>query len=143
MADSTNSRITIADAPTAIMEIIADVEKYPEWISGIEDVTVLDRDQEGRPLSATFVGNLGMVKDSYTLGYDWSDSEVSWHLEKGEKLTAMDGRYSCSENADGTTDVVYELSVDLAIPVVGMLRRRGEKVIVDSALKGLKRRVEG
>ncbi len=125
------------------MDVIADLEQYPAWISGLEAVTVLDRDDQGRPLSATFIGNLGMVRDSYTLAYDWSDTEVAWHLTQGDKLTAMNGRYTCDDNGNGTTDVQYELAVELAIPVVGMLRRRGEKVIVDSALKGLKRRVEG
>jgi hypothetical protein len=43
--------------------------------------------------------------------------------------------------ADGTS-VTYALSVDLAIPIIGMLRRKAEKVIIDTALKGLKRRVE-
>lgn len=125
------------------MAVIADVERYPEWIAGLEGVTVNEQDVEGRPLSATFIGNLGMVKDTYTLGYEWGDIDVSWHLTEGDKLTGMDGRYICTELEDGTTEVEYQLAVELAIPVVGMLRRRGEKVIVDSALKGLKRRVEG
>jgi len=42
----------------------------------------------------------------------------------------------------GTTTVTYSLAVDLNIPMIGMLRRKAEKVIIDTALKGLKRRVE-
>ena len=30
----------------------------------------------------------------------------------------------------------------IAIPMIGMLRRKAEKVIIDTALKGLKKRVE-
>ena len=40
---------------------------------------------------------------------------------------------------DGAWDVVV---VDLSIPMIGMLRRKAEKVIIDTALKGLKKRVE-
>ena len=40
------------------------------------------------------------------------------------------------------TDVTYRLMVDLKIPILGMLRRKAEKVIIDTALKGLKKRVE-
>jgi hypothetical protein len=38
--------------------------------------------------------------------------------------------------------VTYGLSVDLAIPMIGMIKRTAEKVILDTALKELKRRVE-
>lgn len=141
--DTTHSSIVIrSDIPT-IMETIADVEAYPEWIGGLDQVQALTVDDQNRPLTAKFDGNMGMVKDSYTLGYEWGDEEVSWHLIEGDKLTGLDGYYGCTELEDGTVEVEYRLTVGLAIPVVGMLRRRGEKVIVDAALKGLKQRVEG
>jgi hypothetical protein len=37
---------------------------------------------------------------------------------------------------------VYTLSVDLGIPLLGSLRRKAERVVMDTALKELKRRVE-
>jgi hypothetical protein len=40
------------------------------------------------------------------------------------------------------TKVTYTLAVQLAIPLLGLLRRKAEKVIMDTALKELKRRVE-
>jgi ribosome-associated toxin RatA of RatAB toxin-antitoxin module len=125
------------------MGTIADVEAYPQWISGLDGAEAHGLDDDGRPLSATFHGNLGLVKDSYTVDYDWSDTEVSWWLTKGEAIKDLHGTYTCTDQGDGTTLVEYRLDVELAIPVVSMLRRRGEKMIVDSALKGLKRRVEG
>ncbi len=123
------------------MDIIADVEAYSEWIPGIEAAVAHDV-TGGRPAAATFTGNLGLVRDSYTVAYAWQQSEVSWHLTQGDKLHDLAGRYTCVDRGDGTTEVTYWLEVELAIPVVGMLRRRGEKVIVDSALKGLKKRAE-
>jgi ribosome-associated toxin RatA of RatAB toxin-antitoxin module len=141
--DTTHSSITISSDVATIMDVIAHVEAYPEWIMGLDTVRALTTDAKGRPLSARFEGNMGMVKDSYTVGYDWGDAEVTWHLLEGDKLTALDGYYGCTELEDGSVEVEYRLEVGLTIPVVGMLRRRGEKVIVDSALKGLKRRVEG
>ncbi len=125
------------------MDIIADVETYPDWISGVDAASADEVLESGRPASATFHGNLGMIKDSYTVAYDWADTEVSWHLTKGDKLNDLHGTYVCTDLGDGTTEVEYRLAVELAVPIVGMLRRRGEKVIVDSALKGLKRRAEG
>ncbi len=125
------------------MAVIANVEAYPEWVSGLDEVHVLTTGSDGRPATARFSGNMGMMADTYTLGYDWTDAGVAWHLVEGSKMTKLDGSYTCTPVANGATRVEYRLTVGLAIPVVGMLRRRGEKVIVDSALKGLKRRVEG
>ena len=42
----------------------------------------------------------------------------------------------------GGTKVTYDLEVDLKIPMIGMLKRKAEKVIIDTALKELKKRVE-
>ena len=39
--------------------------------------------------------------------------------------------------------LTYELAVDVRIPMIGMVRRKAEKRIIDTALKGLKQRVEG
>ena len=142
MAELTQSSIVIAADPAEIMGIIADVEAYGEWIPGIEKVTAEGVDEYGRPAEATFTGNLGLIKDTYSVAYDWAETEVSWHLTKGEMLHDLHGTYTCTDLGDGTTEVEYRLAVELAVPVIGMLRRRGEKVIVDSALKGLKRRAE-
>ncbi len=66
---------------------------------------------------------------------------MSWTLVKGQMQRAQDGSYALAPVPSGTT-VTYALSVDLSIPMIGMLRRKAEKVIIDTALKGLKRRVE-
>ena len=43
---------------------------------------------------------------------------------------------------NGSTDVTYRLALDVSIPLIGMLKRKGEKILIDTALKGLKKRVE-
>jgi hypothetical protein len=43
---------------------------------------------------------------------------------------------------DGGTTVTYTLEVELSIAMLGMFRRKAEKMIMDTALKQLKRRVE-
>ena len=85
------------------------------------------------------------IRDQYDLGYDWDgDRSVSWHLvERGSMLTSMDGSYELEPVGDDSTRVTYQLSVDVSIPMLGMLKRKAEKVIIDTALKGLKRHVEG
>ncbi len=144
MADQTASSIVI-DAPAdRIMAVIADLPAYPQWSDGIASVTVLSvYEDDNRPADARFVLDSGAIKDTYELEYDWDgDTKVTWTLTKGDMLTAMDGTYELAPNGDGTTTVHYRLSVDVKIPMIGMIKRKAEKVIVDTALKGLKKRVE-
>lgn len=144
MADQTESSIVIDAPPARVIEVIADLSSYPEWSDGITSVTVLAvYEDDNRPADARFVLSSGAIKDTYELEYDWQgDSRVTWTLTKGDMLTAMDGAYELTDNGNGTTTVHYRLSVDVKIPMIGMIKRKAEKVIVDTALKGLKKRVE-
>lgn len=144
MADQTESSIVINASPAAVMAVIADLPAYPEWSDGIKEVIVLTAfEDDNRPADARFRLDSGVIKDVYELEYDWDgDRRVTWTLTKGDMLTAMDGVYELADNGDGTTTVQYRLSVDVKIPMIGMIKRKAEKVIVDTALKGLKKRVE-
>jgi ribosome-associated toxin RatA of RatAB toxin-antitoxin module len=146
MADRTESSITIAAEPGAVMDVIADLEAYPEWSNDVKEVEVLTvYEESGRPAEARFVIDSGAFKDDYTLEYEWDgDQHVSWVMAApGSLLRAMDGAYVLTGQGDGSTEVVYQLAVDVKIPMLGMIKRKAEKVIVDTALKGLKARVEG
>ncbi|MDQ1247194.1 MAG: hypothetical protein QG597_1564 [Actinomycetota bacterium] len=143
MADSTEAEITI-NAPAAdIMDVIADLEKYPEWSDGVKTIEVLTSFEDGRPKTARWTVDAGIIKDVYDLEYEWNGNHsVSWHLTQGSMLKLDDGTYTLDE-VGGVTKVSYELKVDLSIPMLGMMKRKAEKSIVDTALKGLKKRVEG
>lgn len=143
MADATTSSITIAAPPDAVMAVISDFPAYPEWAEQVKTVEVLGSDGEGRAERVRFTMDAGPIKDSYTLDYTWAPDgrSVSWVLVKGQIQKAQKGSYALADGKSGTT-VTYSLAVDLNIPMIGMLRRKAEKVIIDTALKGLKRRVE-
>ena len=144
MAEATSSSITIAAPPERVMAVIADFAAYPEWAEQINAVEVLAPGSAGRAERVRFTMDAGAIKDSYTLDYTWAPDgrSVSWTLVKGQIQKAQDGSYALAGKGDSTT-VTYSLAVDLNIPMIGMLRRKAEKVIIDTALKGLKRRVEG
>jgi hypothetical protein len=143
MAASTSSRIVIAAPCAAVMTVIADFPAYPQWASAVRAAEVLGQDDGGRASQVRFTLDAGVVKDTYVLGYDWDgDAAVRWHLaEPGSVISAMDGGYLLADQS-GATETTYELSVDIRIPMPGLLKRRAEKTIIDTALKGLKNRVE-
>jgi len=124
------------------MAVIADFAAYPQWASGVRAAEVLDQ-EDGRAGRVRFTLDAGPVKDTYVLGYDWDgDAAVRWHLaEAGSVVSGMDGGYLLADTGGGT-ETTYELSVDVRIPMPGLLKRRAEKTIIDTALKGLKNRVE-
>ena len=143
MADEASSSITIAASPGDIMTVIADLGAYPDWSTGIKSAQVEESTAEGRPARATFVLDAGVIKDTYTLAYDWSgDDRVDWHLVGGgTMLKSQQGSYTLTPDGGGT-EVTYRLTVELKVPMLGMFKRKAEKVIIDTALKGLKKRVE-
>ncbi len=151
MADQTTSTIVIAATPHDIMSVIADVARYPEWTPGVGSVEVLsvvddaDADHHERVAEARFAINQAGISDEHVYVYDWSGNDaVSWYLrEPGSMVKRLNGTYACTDQGDGTTEVSYSLSVDVAIPMLGLMKRKAEKVITDTALKGLKKRVEG
>ena len=144
MAEQTHGSIDIAASPAQVMAVIADLPAYPQWSDGLTKVEVISiYEDDGLPADARFYLDSGPIKDVYELEYDWDgDHKVSWTLTKGDLLTAMDGSYELTDRGSGTTTVDYRLSVDVKIPMIGMLKRKAERRIVDTALKGLKERVE-
>lgn len=142
MAERTSSCIHIAADAARVMAVIADFASYPDWATGVKAAQVLAQGAGGRADRVRFDLNAPPIKDTYTLDYTWrDDTEVRWSLVEASVLEAMDGAYVLRDDGHGT-DVTYQLAVDVAIPMIGLLKRKAEKVVIDAALKGLKQRVE-
>ncbi|MBV6725743.1 SRPBCC family protein [Nocardioides daeguensis] len=148
MAEQTSSSIVV-DAPAAdVMAVIADFAAYPQWAKGVTVAEVRssydagDPTQAGRAREVFFALDVSPIKDEYTLSYVWDgDRQVTWTLVEGKMLKALEGAYVLRETG-GSTEVTYRLALDVSIPLIGMLKRKGEKILIDTALKGLKKRVE-
>ncbi len=146
MADRTESSIVIDAPPGEVLDVIADFEAYPEWAGEVKAVRVLAEEGDGWADQVEFTLDAGAIKDTYVLDYEWDVVEdgtgvVSWALVSAQVLKAMDGSYTLAAQGAGTK-VTYRLAVDVRIPMIGLLKRKAEKVIVDTALKELKKRVE-
>lgn len=141
MSDQASSSITIDATPAEVMAVISDFAAYPQWAGFIKTAEVLSTGADGRPDKATFVVDAGVMKADYTLAYTYDgDEKVSWTLESGS-LKENNGSYTLRPEGD-KTHVTYELTIDAGIPMLGMFKRKAEKVIMDTALKELKKRVE-
>jgi uncharacterized membrane protein len=143
MADQSTQSITVEAPAAEIMAVIADFPAYPEWVAAAKKVEVIEDGPDGRARQVHFVLDAGAVKDDYVLEYTWDgDRKVSWNRVTGKMQKRQEGSYTLEES-DGRTEVTYRITIDLSIPMLGMIKRKAEKVILDTALKELKKRVEG
>lgn len=142
MAEQSTQSITV-DAPASeVMAVIADFPAYPQWVSAAKTVEVLETGEDGRARQVHFVIDAGAIRDDYVLDYTWDDDrKVSWSLVRGQMMKRQEGSYTLAETG-GSTEVTYAIAIDLSVPMLGMIKRKAEKVILDTALKELKKRVE-
>jgi uncharacterized membrane protein len=142
MADQSTQSIVIDAPSSAIMAVIADFPAYPQWAASVKSAEVISAGPDGRAEQVRFLLDAGIVKDDYVLAYEWTgDERVDWHLVRGQMQKSQRGSYLLVPRG-ASTEVTYHLAVDLAIPMLGMFKRKAEKVIMDTALKELKKRVE-
>ena len=145
MAEQATERTTIAAPPDVVYATALDIEAYPEWAQDIKEVTIVERDEEERPLRVRFRAAAMGHSARYVLKYDHSGAprSMKWVLEQGDIVRRLDGEY-LFEPAAGTggTDVTYHLVVELAVPLPGFIKRRAESKIMTTALDELKRRCE-
>ncbi len=148
MADHSLQReALVVDAPPQVCVAVAsDIERYPEWAPDLKEARVLERDERGRPLRVTFRAAAFGRSTTYTLRYNFSGlpGRIGWVLEEGDLTRTLDGSYTFAEvpGEPESTEVHYELEVDLVMPLPNIVKQRTEKKIIHTALRDLKARVE-
>ena len=146
MANRTESSTQVDAAPRDVLAVIADFDAYPTWADAVKETEVLAKGADGRASRVRFSLDAGAIKDTYVLEYDWDVDDagvgtVSWSLVRATLLKGLTGSYALARTAGGTK-VTYDLEVDLTMPMIGMLKRKAEKHIINTALSELKKRVE-
>lgn len=143
MADQSEQSIVVNAEPAAIMAVIADFASYPLWAGSVKSCDVTEPGADGgRARRVAFTVDAGVFRDKYELEYEWKDdARVDWALVHGQMQKSQQGSYSLEPGVAGTM-VTYRLAVELTMPMLGMLKRKAERLIMDTALKELKKRVE-
>lgn len=143
MSEKSTATVLI-DAPLAdVQEALFSIGAYPEWLSSIKKAEVIESDSSGRVLKAKLSIDAGMMKDRVTLDYDWSaaPSTLSFSMDEADLLTQMDGVYTLKAIDEDTTQVTYELTVAVSLPVPAMMITKAQQQTIDAALKELASRV--
>jgi uncharacterized membrane protein len=138
MADTSVSTVII-DAPLAEVEAaLFAIEAYPDWLTSIKKVDVVERDGD-RVTKAKVSIDAGMMKDRAVLDYDWSAApgSLSFSLDDADLMTQMDGVYTLKAIDADSTQVTYELTVAVSLPVPAMMITKAQQQTIDAALKEL------
>jgi uncharacterized membrane protein len=144
MADSASLTITIGAPLDTCYAVATDFEQYPEWARDVKEAIIRTRDDEGRATQVEFRASALGRSTHYTLAYDYSEApaRLSWSMIRGDIMRAIDGAYSFTATPDGGTEVRYDLSIELVVPLPGFVKRRAEVRILNT-VKELKVRTEG
>jgi uncharacterized membrane protein len=146
MADQATQQMVIDASPQRIWEVLTDFDDYPSWAHDLKSVTVVERDDEGRPRDVAFRAAAMGRSTSYTLRYDYDRAPevLAWRLVKGDITRKLDGSYELRplDDTPGRTEVTYHLAVDLLVPLPGFVKRRAEARIVHTALRQLRSHLE-
>jgi len=126
--------------------VATDFEAYPEWAKDIKEAEVVHRDTDGRAAVVRYRAAAMGRSTTYLLGYDYTAApgRLAWRLLEGDITRRLDGSYDfrALDGDDTVTDVDYELTAELVVPLPGFVKRRAESRIMQTALRDLKARVE-
>ena len=143
MTDHTTQRILVEAPPSAVYDVAADIERYPDWVVDIKSVTIDERDGLGRPLLVTFRTAAFGRSTTYTLEYDYANAPqaLAWRQVEGDLTTLLDGSYAFAAAHEGT-EVTYHLEAGLRVPIPGFIKTRAQGRIQSTALRELTARAE-
>jgi len=143
MPDTASERIRVEAPADRCYDVAVDFESYPEWVRDVREAKILETDDEGRGTKVEFRAAALGKSIRYVLEYDFTEAPgaFSWQFVEGDMLRRLDGTYRFEPDGDSTR-VHYDLAVELAVPLPGLLKRRAAGLIMGSALKELKKQVE-
>lgn len=141
MAVTASTEFDVAAPPSVVMEVLMDIESLPEWSGPHKSAEILTEHEDGTPDTVKVVVNAAGISDEQTLAYTWTDTSCTWDLLEGNQLSRQHGVYTVTET-DGGSHVEFTLEIDLKIKLPGLIVKRGQKMAVETAKKGLTAEVE-
>ncbi len=139
MSQKSTSTVII-EAPLAdVQAALFTIASYPEWLTSIKKVDVMEKDSQDRVTKAKLSIDAGMMKDRVVLDYDWSavPTTLSFSMDEADLLTQMDGSYTLKAVDADSTQVTYELEVAVSMPVPAMMITKAQQQTIDAALREL------
>jgi len=136
MGEQVRGEVAFREPLQTVADVLQTIDAYPQWNSGMLEVTVIERDDVGRVTTAAFVIDIKLTQLRYTLAYSYAVHTVRWQLVDGDLLNQFDGEYRLS-HANGITIVAYAIDVDVALALPRVMKRRAAETLIAQTLTGL------
>ncbi len=135
------------DAPLErVWAVLQDVIAAPEWQGGLDKVTALERDADGRPTLVDSESDIKvrLVESRVRIRYE-EPTRLSWTQEKGD-LKSVEAVWELEDLGDGRTRVSYRFDADpgrvLGLVIRGPVLAATRAILVNRRPGELARRVE-
>lgn len=140
MASAT--RTEVMNAPKdKILSVLTDYESYSEFMDGVSSVNIVSKD--GNVTKAKY--DLNVIKTfSYTLELTESENGLSWTFDNGDIFSVNNGSWDLKDLGDGTTEVTYNIEVEIKIKMMGtgMITKKLVNTSLPSMMKSVEKRAQ-
>jgi ribosome-associated toxin RatA of RatAB toxin-antitoxin module len=125
--------VTVNVAPEQFFDVVADYEKYPEFLPEVKKVSV--ESGPGGVKTVTYTVDIKAKVINYTLKHTAERPNVlRWTMVKGEMMKGNDGSWVIKPGAQaGTTEATYNIDLRLSALVPGFI----ERALAEQQLPGL------
>lgn len=129
-----------------VWAVVEDVKTAPEWQGGLDRLTALEQDAEGRPTLVETENDIKVrrIKAHVRFRYD-GPTRLSWTQEKGD-MKSVEGAWELEDLGNGRTRATYRLDADpgrvLGLVIRGPVEAATRSMFVSGRPGELKRRVE-
>ena len=135
----TQQDVQISVRPQDFFKVIVAYEEYPDFLSDMETVKLLSRNNNTAEVQFT-VNLIKRVTYTLILTEDEPNS-VSWRLKEGP-FKISNGRWTLTETPDGNTHALYDIEVKVAAFVPKSVSSRIVGKTVPALLQSFKARAE-
>jgi uncharacterized protein YndB with AHSA1/START domain len=135
------------DAPLEeVWTIVEDVMSAPDWQGGLDAMSALEHDADGRPTLVETENDIKVrrIKAHVRFSYE-GPTRLSWRQEKGD-MKSVEGAWDLEDLGDGRTRATYVLDADpgrvLGLVIRGPVEAATRAIFVSGRPGELKRRAE-
>jgi hypothetical protein len=122
------------------MDALADIDAVPSWSPLHKKAEVLDRHSNGRPHHVKATMRIMGITDTEVLEYNWGHNWMVWDAHNTFQQRGQHGEYNLIPELDRTR-VRFDIILDLMAPIPEFLIKRAQRIVLDVATEGLRKRV--
>jgi len=148
MANLGGSASTEIDAPIQeVWAIVEDVLSAPDWQGGLDAMTALETDPDGRAVLVETENDIKVrrIKARVRFAYE-GPRRLRWTQEQGD-MRSVEGAWELEDLGGGRTRATFTLDADpgrmLGMLIRGPVEAATRAIFVNGRPEELKRRVEG